>query len=44
MKRKNQNSEWWNYEVKATVDRKESIWKDVLGESNGIVKERCMEI
>ena len=35
---------WWNGSVKATVERKEAAWKEVLGAKGGFAKERFMEI
>ena len=36
--KKNLKSERWNEEVKASVERKESAWKDLLGINNEIMK------
>ena len=33
---------WWNSEVKAALERKETAWK-VLGTRDVVAKERCME-
>ena len=29
--------------VKATDERKETAWKEVLGDRDGVAKDRCME-
>ena len=34
----------WNDEVKAGVERKEVVWKDVLEAKDENMKERCIEI
>ena len=36
-------SVWWYDEIKASVRRKETVWKGMLAASDEETKERCME-
>ena len=40
---KNLKSVWWNDEIKATAERKEATWKEMLGARTEDAKERCRE-
>ena len=40
---KNSKSVWWNDEVKAAVERKETAWKEVMRAGDEAAKERYMK-
>src|SRR5678816_1679135 len=40
---KNDNSEWWNEEVKKAVKNKKEAWLNVLKANDEVSKERCLE-
>ena len=42
--RKSSKTGLWKDEVIYTAEKKNTAWKDVLGENNEIMKGRCMKI
>ena len=36
------DTQWWNDTIKSAVERKEAVYKNVLGGRREIIKERCI--